>query len=771
MRLRSWPALAIVATAFLEVPGPAARAQKATPSSRSAATPAIAQQAKSSSTSPASFDQRLNSLIAKMTLEEKLGQMSQAAYPAKVDDKFKAEIRQGRWGSLFNGGTLEEKAALQRIALKESRLGIPILFGQDVIHGYKTIFPIPLAQAASWDPELVRRAAQVAAREVSAQGVRWTFSPMMDIARDPRWGRIAESLGEDPELASVLASAMVWGYQGHILDAPESIAACAKHYVGYGAAEAGRDYNTTWIPEILLRDVYLKPFQAAREAGVASYMTAFNNLNGVPASANPFILRRVLRDEWGFKGMVVSDYTAVHELIEHGYAADPRDAARKAIEAGVDMEMVSTDYHDHVKSLIEGNQLDPKLVDDAVRNILRLKLNLGLFGLEMPAPQQGTATPSSQALDIARKLAAESLVLLKNEGGVLPLSKSIGKVAVIGPLADSPADQLGTWAMFPDHGAVRTPLAAIRQALGDARVAYARGLKASRDMSHEGFAAALEAARSADAVLLFVGEEAILSGEAHSRAFLNLPGAQEELALEVAKAEKPVIAVIMAGRPLTFHEFAKSMKAILFAWHPGTMGGPAIVDAVFGEVIPSGKLPVTFPRTVGQVPIYYAHMNTGRPPATKDLGIPTGRPRGETIYLSEYIDVDYTPEYPFGFGLSYTHFAYADLRLSAHQVHLGGSLTVSANITNTGALEADEVVQLYTRDVVGSVTRPVRELKRFSRVRLKPGQQKPVSFTLSTRDLAFHNGRMELVTEPGAFHVWMAPDSTGGLKGEFEVVP
>jgi beta-glucosidase len=706
-----------------------------------------------------------------MTLEEKLGQMSQAAYPRRVDDAFKDQIRRGRWGSLFNGGTLEEKTALQNIARKESRLGIPILFGQDVIHGATTVFPIPLGQAASWDPELVQQAARVAALEAYAQGTRWTFSPMMDIARDPRWGRIAESLGEDPCLASVLASAMVWGYQGHSLDAPGSIAACAKHYVGYGAAEAGRDYNTTWIPESLLRDVYLKPFQAAREAGVASYMTAFNDLNGIPASANPFILRRVLRDEWGFKGMVVSDYTAVHELIEHGYAADAREAAWKAIEAGVDMEMVSTDFHDHVRSLIDSKELDPKLIDDAVRNILRLKFRLGLFDLEMPAAQRKTAAPAPESLDIARKLAAESLVLLQNEGRALPLAKSVGRVAVIGPLADSPVDQIGTWALFADQGAVRTPLSAIRQALGDARVAHAPGLKSSRDTSREGFASALEAARGADVVLLFVGEEANLSGEAHSRAFLNLPGAQEDLVAELEKAGKPVIAVILAGRPLTFGDLAKRVRAILYAWHPGTMGGPAIADAIFGDVVPSGKLPVTFPRTVGQVPIYYAHKNTGRPPSPKDLGIPMGSPHSRRIFRSEYIDVDYTPEYPFGFGLSYTRFEYSNLRLSARRVSPGGSLTISADITNTGQFEADEVVQLYTHDRVASVTRPVRELKRFQRIRLKPGQKGTTSFTISTQDLAFHDARMQLVTEPGAFDVWIAPDSASGVSGEFEVAP
>ncbi|MGC8639946.1 MAG: glycoside hydrolase family 3 N-terminal domain-containing protein [Isosphaeraceae bacterium] len=768
MKLKAIPSLAIFAAMFLRGPGPLAFAQQ----EATTRAPRSGQGVRPSPDALVATDieNRVRSLLDRMTLEEKLGQMSQAAYPGKIDDRFKDEIRHGRWGSLFNGGSLEEKTQLQRIAREESRLGIPILFGQDVIHGYKTVFPIPLGQAASWDPELVSRAARVAAREVYAHGVRWTFSPMMDIARDPRWGRIAESLGEDPYLASMLAAAMVLGYQGDSLAAPGSIAACAKHYVGYGAAEAGRDYNSTWIPESLLRDVYLKPFEIARQAGVASYMTAFNSLNGVPATANAFTLRQVLRKEWGFQGLVVSDYTAVHELIEHGFAADAKDAAWKAIDAGVDMEMVSTDFHDHVKSLIHGKQLDPRLIDDAVRNILRLKFRLGLFDLEMPVAEKGSVMPAPAALEIARKLAAESLVLLKNENRALPLARAVGKVAVIGPLADSPADQLGAWAMFTDQGAVRTPLAALRHVLGEKRVVHVPGLKNSRDTSVDGFAAALGAARSADVVLLFVGEEATLSGEAHSRAFLNLPGAQEALAAEVARAGKPVIAVVMAGRPLTLGDFARRVSAILYAWHPGTMGGPAIVDALFGDVVPSGKLPVTFPRAVGQVPIYYAHLNTGRPPSPKDLGIVPGSPRAQTIYRSEYIDIDYKPAYPFGFGLSYTHFDLANLRLSARELPLGGSLTVSADLTNSGRFEADEVVQLYTRDLVASVSRPVRELKGFRRVHLRPGQKVTVSFTLRPPDLAFHDSRMRPVTEPGAFRVWIAADSTSGLEGEFKVV-
>ena len=708
---------------------------------------------------PAEIEKKIDALVARMTVEEKLGQMSQTIF-GNLTDQRKEEIRRGRWGSFFAGGTAAQKMEAQRIALKESRLGIPLIFGEDVIHGKTTTFPIPLGQAASWDPELVRRAARVAARETAAVGTHWTFSPMMDIARDPRWGRIAESFGEDPLLASRMAVAMVRGYQGDSLDAADSIAACAKHYVGYGAAEAGREYNTTWIPENLLRDVYLAPFHASVEAGIASIMSAFNDLNGVPASANAFTLRQILRDEWKFDGMVVSDYTSIAELVPHGYAADGADAALEGIRGGVEMEMVSTDYWDHGKELIAAKKLDPKLLDEAVRDILRLKFRLGLFdakGLVTPA---GAAPPTAAALATAEKLAAESLVLLKNENGALPLAR-VGAVAVVGPLADSPRDQLGTWANGPADTAV-TPLTALREALGAGRVIYAPGLKNCRDESHDGFAMATALARRSDAVLLFLGEEASMSGEAGSRAYLDLPGAQEALVNDVAQAGKPMIVVILAGRPLTFHNVAAKAAAVLYSFHPGTMGGPAIADVVLGKIAPSGRLPVTFPRTVGQVPIYYDHMNTGRPPSE------TG-PEASDRFRSKYLDVAFTPEYPFGFGLSYTTFHYDNLHISAAEMRAGGSLTVSAEVTNTGKVEGDEIVQLYIRQLAASLTQPVRELKDFRRVHLKPGEKQTVEFTLKSSDLAFHHGA-QLVTEPGRFQVWIAPDSASGLREQFELV-
>ncbi|HXB70412.1 MAG TPA: glycoside hydrolase family 3 N-terminal domain-containing protein [Candidatus Acidoferrales bacterium] len=720
----------------------------------------------------AGVEQRIAALLARMTLDEKIGQMSQSTSMATpLSESIKEGIRRGGWGSFLNAGSPADRAEAQRIARNESRLGIPLLFGRDVIHGYHTIFPIPLGQAASWDPELIQQAARTAATEASGEGIRWTFAPMLDVARDPRWGRIAESLGEDPYVDEILGAAMVRGFQGAGLDDPSSMASCAKHFVGYGAAEAGRDYNSAWIPEVLLRDVYLPPFRAALAAGAATIMTAFNTVNGVPATGNSFLLRQILREEWKFNGLVVTDYEAINEMVPHGYAATARDAAREAVRAGVEMEMVSTAFHDHLKSLVTEGEVPMKYIDDAVGNILRLKFRLGLFDERVAAP--GTVTPMAQthvtpeSRALAQRLATESAVLLKNEGRLLPLAESVGSVAVIGPLADSPLDQMGTWVMDGRLEEVETPLGALRRMLGDARVLYAPGLKNSRDTGRDGFEAALAAARKAEVVLLFLGEEQILSGEARSRAFLNLPGAQEDLVNEIAKLGKPAVAVILAGRPLTFHQTAARLQAVLWAWHPGTMGGPAIADLLFGRAVPSGKLTVTFPRTVGQVPIYYAHLNTGRPAAANELGVPMGNPAEPTGYTSKYIDVDFTPEYPFGYGLSYTDFAYSNLRLSAPTALRDSGLSVSADVTNRGAREATEVVQFYVHPVAASVVQPVRVLKGFRRLLLKPGETQRVTFPIAAGDLAFHNRQMQLVTEPGRYRVWIAPDSVGGLESEF----
>lgn len=721
---------------------------------------------------PPDIEQRIDALLAKMTLDEKIGQMSQAtSLQVPLSDQNKEEIRKGRWGSFLNAGGSAERSEAQRLALKESRLGIPLIFGRDVIHGYRTVLPIPLGQAASWDPELVQAGARVAGREAAAAGIHWTFAPMLDITRDPRWGRIAETLGEDPLVTSRLGAAMVLGFQGEKLDAPDSIAACAKHYVGYGAAEGGRDYNTTWIPEIQLREVFLRSFDAARQAGVATFMSAFNNLNGVPTSGNEFTLRQVLRKEWKFDGFVVSDWNSITEMIPHGYAADEKDAAFKGLRAGVDMEMVSTSYYDNLKSLLTAGKIEQKLIDDAVRNILRVKYRLGLFDKGVPVAAELPESPDDSALAVAKKLATESLVLLKNQDATLPLAKSIGKIAVIGPLVNSPVDQMGAWVMDGQAPEVRTPLAAMRERFGEFRVAWAPGLKTSRDTSHDGFAEAVEAARGADAVLLFLGEEMILSGEAHSRAYLNLPGTQEALVDEVAKTGKPLVAVILAGRPLTFQNVAAKAGAVLYAWHPGTMGGPAIADVLFGDSVPSGKLTVTFPRTVGQVPIYYAHLNTGRPPSESDLGIPAGTPIDPKGFNSKYLDVDFTPEYPFGFGLSYTSFEYTNLAVSALQLRIGEQIEVSADVANTGTRDADEIVQLYIHAPAGSVARPVRELKDFRRVHLKAGEKQKVSFRFGTNEISAYNASLHLAVEPGKYQVWIAPDSMRGAGGEFTVAP
>lgn len=723
----------------------------------------------------AGVEARIEALVARMTLEEKIGQMSlrgvssrSTADPAILEEA----VRRGRVGALLNVMDKEVVDRLQEVAVEESRLAVPLLFGRDVIHGFRTIFPIPLGQAAAWDPGLAERAARIAAEEASTYGIRWTFAPMLDIARDPRWGRIAESPGEDPYLASLMAAAMVRGFQGASLAEPTSLAACAKHYAAYGAAEGGRDYNTAYVPETLLRDVYLRPFEAAARAGAASFMTAFNEVNGVPASAHELLLRTILRDEWAFDGFVVSDWNSITEMIAHGYSADARDAARQAAVAGVDMEMVSRSYEDHLAGLVGAGAVPRDVVDDAVRNVLRIKLRLGLFERpERDASRDGVVL-SEPFLAAARQAARESMVLLKNEGGLLPLAGDVGKVAVVGPLADAPHEQLGTWTFDGRSEDARTPLAALEEALGE-RVVFAPGLEVSRTRTREGFAAARAAAEAADVVLFFGGEEAILSGEAHSRADIRLPGAQEALIAELAAAGKPIVLVILAGRPIALAGVLDRVDAVLMAWHPGTMGGPAVVDLVFGAASPSGRLPVTWPKAAGQIPIYYNHKNTGRPASEEDVvlidDIPVGAWQSSLANTSHYLDLGVRPQFPFGFGLTYSTFSYRDLTVEPETVALGSTVEVSATVANVGERTATEVAQLYVRDLVGSLTRPVRELKGFERLTLEPGEERRVRFRLSTDDLAFVNGGLERVAEPGAFRVWIGPHAEEGLEGSFEV--
>ncbi len=717
------------------------------------------------------IEKRIDSLLAKMTLEEKLGQMSQYNVEHCNITIAKENIRKGAVGSFLNSGKAALKNSLQRIAIEESRLGIPIIFGADVIHGFRTIFPIPIGMASTWDYEIIKKASRIAAIEASANGERWTFAPMIDITRDPRWGRIAETLGEDPYLTSRLAVAMVEGFQGESLKDPKSIAACGKHYVGYGAAEAGKDYNSTYIPERQLRDIFLPPYKAIVKAGAATIMSAFNDINGVPASGNEFTLKKVLREEWGFKGYVVSDWTSITEMIAHGYCVDGKEAAYKALKAGVDMEMSSLNYLTYIKDLISEGKITIALVDESVRRILRIKYKLGLFENPYTDTSRFSMFIDPDYLKLAKKVSIESIVMLKNENRTLPLSKKIKTIAIIGPMADKARDQLGTWVLRAIVEDTKTPLNAIKEYIGSSKkVLFSPGLKDPYDMNKYGFREAVKVARKADVVLLFVGEGEGVSGEARCRAFLNLPGAQEELIKKVASVGKPVILIILAGRPLVFNKIEKDVDAVLYAWHPGTMGGPAISDIVFGVESPSGKLPVTFPRTVGQIPIYYSHKNTGRPPLESKLDIAMGIPSPFKGFNCNYLDVDYTPEYPFGYGLSYAVFKYSKFKLSKKKVKLGESFDVSIKLSNRGKYEADEIVQLYVQDRFGSVTRPVKELKKFKRIRLRPGQSKKVKFTIHTTDLAFCDINMNFVTEPGDFYVWVGSSSVEGLKAGFKVV-
>ncbi len=707
------------------------------------------------------YENQIHALIDQMTLDEKVGQLAQLNLWSRNSDMelLTAEIRDGGIGSFMNAGDRSVKRTLQKAAVEETRLGIPILFGRDVIHGYRTIFPIPLGQAASWNPELIREANAVAAAEAYQMGIHLTFAPMMDLTRDPRWGRIAESPGEDPYLGSQIAVAMVQGFQGTDLSAPGTIAACAKHYVGYGAAEGGRDYNTTIISDNELRNIYLRPFHASVENGVASVMSAFNDLNGVPTSGNPYTLRTILRDEWQFDGFVISDWESVTEMIDHGFCADEREAALKGFKAGVDMEMVSESYLEYLPDLISEGLVDMSMLDEAVANILRIKFRLGLFENPYPPKDDSSILLNEEHLSVARKLAAESIVLLKNDENTLPL-RDIRRLAVIGPLADSPQDQLGCWSMDGDAGDSVTPLAAVRDMLSDdAEIVYQKGLPEARSNETSLFPGAVEAAANSDAALLFLGENEFMSGESRCRAFLDLPGAQEDLIKAVAETGTPVILVIFAGRPLTFSSILPYVDAVLYAWQPGTMGGPALVDVITGKTVPAGKLPVTFPRSVGQIPLYYNHRSTGRPPFDEMLGIPLGTPEDPKDYVSYYLDADFTPQYPFGYGLSYTTFKYADLKISNPELTAGDILEVRVKVENTGRFDAEEIVQLYIQDRFASITRPVKELKGFLKIAIPAGESRQAAFNLTADDLGFWNNDRQFVTEPGEFKVMVGGSS------------
>jgi beta-glucosidase len=712
------------------------------------------------------MDRFLDSLLGRMTLEEKLGQLNQPAGPGSNTGPTAragtvAEIQAGRIGSFLGVYGAAHTRDLQRVAVEKSRLGIPLLFAHDVIHGFRTIFPVPLAEAASWDPEAVERSARIAAVEATAHGVHWTYAPMVDIARDPRWGRVVEGSGEDPYLGAIMAAARVRGFQGADVAADNTLLATAKHFAAYGAAEGGRDYNTADLSSRTLHEIYLPPFRAAIDAGAHSVMAAFNEIAGVPMHAHEHLLRDVLRNDWNFEGVLVSDYTGVMELIRHAVAADSAAAGALAIRAGVDVDMVSTIYLNHLPRLVRNGLVAESLVNQAARRVLRAKYLLGLFAdpyrYSDPARERArTLTP--EHLAEAREMARKSIVLLKNSAETLPFSKRLRTIAVIGPLADDARSSLGSWAAAGRPEDAVTILAGIRGAVSPGtRVLYAKGAEVE-GTDTTGFAEAARIAAAADAVVLVLGEHQDMSAEARNRSSLDLPGVQQVLAERVHATGRRVAVVLANGRPLSTPWLDANVPAIVEAWYLGVQMGPAVADVLFGDYNPGGKLPISVPRTVGQVPIYYNHKNTGRPPDENEK------------YTSKYSDVPWTPLYPFGHGLSYTRFEYRNLRLSAAKIAASDSLTVSVEVTNVGNRRGDDVVQLYLRDDVASLTRPVKELRGFRRITLEPGQRRTVVFGLGRKDLAFHGPDLRRRVEPGTFTVYVGPSSADVREARFEVV-
>ncbi len=712
------------------------------------------------------IERRIDSVLSLMTSEEKAGQLNQLSYGfgwgpdviLQIPTEYTDLIRSGKIGSFLNATGAKLTRELQRIAVEESRLKIPLLFGFDVIHGVKTIFPVPLAEASSWDPDLVQMSASLQAKEAASLGIHWTFAPMVDIARDPRWGRIVEGSGEDPFLGSEMAAARVKGFQGD-LSSNKNIIACAKHFAAYGGAEGGRDYNTVDISERTLREIYLPPFKAAVDAGAQTIMCSFNEISGVPSSSNKFLLTDILRNEWKFNGFVVSDWNSIGELVNHGVAANLKEAAMLAINAGVDMDMESRSYVTYLSDLVKEGKVSEDRLNEAVKRILRIKFKLGLFDTPYKYCNEDaeTMTVMSQEIQDAALLSAQkSIVLLKNQNGILPLKKDLKSIAIIGPLANSKKHPLGSWEQMGDSNDVITLLDGIKKAAPQAIISHVKGCTI-KGKSKNDFPLAVEAAKNSDIVILALGEEGHMSGEARSRSSIELPGVQNELAVELFKIGKPIIVVLMNGRPLAINWIAENIPAIIESWFLGIKSGQAIADVIFGDVNPGGKLPVTFPRATGHIPIYYNHKNTGRPSNPLDY------------FTSKYLDLHLTPLFPFGYGLSYTNFSYDEIQLNKTKIKMDDTLKVSVNVKNTGNYDGEEVVQLYIQDVTASITRPVKELKGFKKIFLKKGESRDVEFIITKNELSFYDASMKWIAEPGSFKVFAGSNSADAQFKTFEL--
>jgi len=719
--------------------------------------------------SPNTIDDKVNELISKMTLEEKVGQLNQytgdrlATGPVTANSTKYEDIKTGRVGSMLNVRGAKDTRDVQALAM-QSRLKIPLLFGLDVVHGYRVTFPIPLAEAASWDVPAIEGAARIAAEEASAAGIHWTFAPMIDISRDPRWGRVMEGAGEDPYLGSIISGARVRGFQGKGLGSLDAIMACAKHFAAYGAALAGRDYNSVDMSERMLYEVYLPPFKAALDAGVATFMNAFNDLNGVPATGSSYLQRDILKESWKFPGFIVSDWGSIKEMVPHGYAKDNREAARLAILAGSDMDMESHSYLPHLTELVRKGEVDVRLIDDAVRRILTKKFEMGLFDDPYRFSNEAREKKvlnSAKNKEAARRMAEKSIVLLKNEGEILPLSKGTKKIAVIGPLGKSKEDMKGFWSVKWDNDDLVSLYEGLQQKVGPgSKIDYAKGCAIS-DTSRAGFAEAIETAKRSDIVIMAVGETFDMSGEGNSRANIGLPGVQEELIKAIQATGKPVVVLVMAGRPLIFNWTSDHVPAIMYTWWLGSEAGHAMANVLFGDYNPAGKLPMTFPRSEGQIPLFYSYKNTGRPPLNEE----------DRKYRSIYLDLPNTPRYAFGYGLSYTQFALTNLELNKTSMHSSDSILVNCTVKNTGKYTGEEVVQLYLQDMFASVTRPLKELKAFRKVMLQPGESKKLQFVIDKDKLAFYDQQMKWTAEPGEFNLMLGTSSDKiSLEKKFQLI-